>query len=150
MPSRLLRKMINPLAVVMMAAVMAIVAVPAAGAADQELIWSAQDYGYAGATFDWTGPSSAGNIDLIVSDWGCDGKPVYAYFLFYNGSGRPDSTPTHRYDYSGCDRGDYSTYNNLSWSISGDTITYLGVVICRDAWDGPCRVGGLSRRNPHA
>jgi hypothetical protein len=117
---------------------------------DQELIYSAQDYGFAGATFDWTGPSSAGNIDLLVSDWGCDGKPVYAYFLFYDGALRPDSTHTHRYDYSGCDTGDYTSYDNLTWSISGTTLTYLGVVICRDASNGPCRVGALSDRNPYA
>ncbi|ANZ40308.1 hypothetical protein BBK82_34050 [Lentzea guizhouensis] len=123
---------------------------PAAGAADQEFIYSGQDYGYAGATFDWTGRSSVGNIDLLVSDWGCDAKPVYAYFLFYNGALVPDSTPTRRYDHSGCDKEDYSSYNNLTWSISGDSITYMGVVVCRDAVNGPCKVGGLSGRNPHA
>jgi len=117
---------------------------------DQEWIYSAQDYGYAGATFDWTGPSSAGNIDLLVSDWGCDSKPVYAYFLFYDGALRPDSTPIRRYDYSGCDTGDHTSYDNLSWSISGSTLTYMGVVICRDASDGPWRVGALSQRNPYA
>ncbi|WP_439656939.1 hypothetical protein ACSHWB_31650 [Lentzea sp. HUAS TT2] len=121
-----------------------------AGAADQEFIYSGQDYGYAGATFDWTGRSSVGNIDLLVSDWGCDAKPVYAYFLFYNGSLHPDTTPTRRYDYSGCDKEDYSSYNNLTWSISGDSITYMGVVVCRDASNGPCKVGGLSGRNPYA
>jgi hypothetical protein len=66
---------------------------------------------------------------------------VYAYFLFFNGELRPDSTPTDRYDYSGCDTGDYTTYHNLNCAISGDTITYLGVVICLDAFDGACRVG---------
>ncbi|HEX8869786.1 MAG TPA: hypothetical protein VF821_29265 [Lentzea sp.] len=121
-----------------------------AGAAAQEFIYSGQDYGYAGATFDWTGRGSVGNIDLIVSDWGCDAKPVYAYFLFYNGSLHPDSTPTHRYDYSGCDKEDYTTYNDLKWSISGDSITYFAVVVCRDAFNGPCKVGGLSGRNPYA
>ncbi len=128
---------------------MAVTTAPAASAAGQEWIFSAQDYGYAGATFDWTGRSSFGNIDLIVSDWGCDGKPVYAYFLYQKSSGRWDNTPTHRYDYSGCDTGDYSEYHNLSFSISGEGITQVGVVICRDAWDGPCRVGGLSS-NPYA
>ena len=123
---------------------------PSASAADQEFIYSGQDYGYAGATFDWTGRSSVGNIDLLVSDWGCDAKPVYAYFLFYNGSLHPDTTPTRRYDYSGCDKEDYSSYNNLTWSISGDSITYMGVVVCRDASNGPCKVGGLSGRNPYA
>jgi hypothetical protein len=127
-----------------------VVTTPPAGAAAQEFIYSAQDYGYAGATFDWTGPSSASNIDLLVSDWGCDAKPVYAYFLFYNGSLHPDTTPTRRYDHSGCDKEDHSTYNNLKWSISGDTITYMGVVICRDASNGPCKVGALSGRNPYA
>jgi hypothetical protein len=117
---------------------------------EPELIFSAQDYGYAGATFEWTGPSSVGNIDLLVSDWGCDSKPVYAYFQFYDGSLNPDTTPTRRYDYSGCDTGDYTAYNDLSWQISGNTITYLGVVICRDAFNGPCRIGGLSGRNPYA
>ncbi|MFD9700347.1 hypothetical protein [Lentzea sp. NPDC059081] len=126
------------------------VSTPPAGAAVSDFIYSGQDYGYAGASFDWTGRSSIGNIDLIVSDWGCDAKPVYAYFLFYNGSLYPDTTPTHRYDYSGCDKEDYTTYNNLSWSISGDSITYLGVVVCRDASNGPCKVGGLSGRNPYA
>ncbi|HUQ60851.1 hypothetical protein [Lentzea sp.] len=126
------------------------VSAPPAGAAASDFIYSGQDYGYAGASFDWTGRSSIGNIDLIVSDWGCDAKPVYAYFLFYTGSLTPDTTPTRRYDYSGCDEGDYTTYNNLTWSISGDSITYLGVVVCRDASNGPCKVGGLSGRNPYA
>jgi hypothetical protein len=135
-------------AVVALSAV--VVLAPSAGAAAQEFIYSGQDYGYAGATFDWTGRSSVGNIDLLVSDWGCDAKPVYAYFLFYNGSLHPDTTPTRRYDYSGCDKEDYSSYNNLTWSISGDSITYMGVVICRDASNGPCKVGGLSGRNPYA
>ena len=62
----------------------------------------------------------------------------------------PDTTPTRRYDYSGCDKEDHTAYNNLSWSISGDSITYFAVVVCRDAFDGPCRVGGLSQRNPYA
>jgi hypothetical protein len=91
-----------------------------------------------------------GNIDLIVSDWGCADRPVYAYFLYYMGSGHPDTTPTRRYDYSGCDTGDNTKYNNLTYSISGDTITYLSVVICRDAFSGPCRAGALSDRNPYA
>ena len=123
---------------------------PSAGAAAQEFVFSGPSYGYAGATFDWTGRSSVGNIDLIVSDWGCDAKPVYAYFLFYNGSLTPDTTPTRRYDHSGCDKEDYSIYNNLSWSISGDSITYFAVVVCRDAFDGPCKASGLSGRNPYA
>ncbi|MGW6442967.1 hypothetical protein [Lentzea sp. NPDC055074] len=135
-------------AVVALSAV--VVTAPPAGAADQEFIYSGQDYGYAGATFDWAGRSSVRNIDLLVSDWGCDAKPVYAYFLFYNGSLHPDTTPTRRYDYSGCDKGDYSSYNDLTWSISGDSITYMGVVVCRDAANGPCKVGGLSGRNPYA
>lgn len=136
------------------AAVVALSAVvvnsPPAGAAAQEFIYSGQDYGYAGATFDWAGRSSVRNIDLLVSDWGCDAKPVYAYFLFYNGSLHPDTTPTRRYDHSGCDKEDYSSYNDLTWSISGDSITYMGVVVCRDAANGPCKVGGLSGRNPYA
>ncbi|MFD4643478.1 hypothetical protein ACFWN2_39650 [Lentzea sp. NPDC058436] len=123
---------------------------PSASAAAQEFIYSGPSYGYAGATFDWAGRSSVRNIDLLVSDWGCDAKPVYAYFLFYNGSLHPDTTPTRRYDYSGCDKEDYSSYNDLTWSISGDSITYMGVVVCRDAADGPCKVGGLSGRNPYA
>ena len=45
-----------------------VVTTPSAGAAAQELIYSGQDYGYAGATFDWTGRRSVGNIDLLVSD----------------------------------------------------------------------------------
>lgn len=151
MGSRSFSKIVSRVAAAAVVALSAtVVNAPSAGAAAQEFIYSGQDYGYAGATFDWTGPSSVSNIDLIVSDWGCDAKPVYAYFLFYTGSGRPDTTPTHRYDYSGCDEGDYTTYNNLTWSISGDTITYMGVVVCRDAVNGPCKVGGLSGRNPRA
>jgi hypothetical protein len=151
MGSRSFRRIISRVAAAIAVALSAVVAAtPPAGAAAQEFIYSGQDYGYAGATFDWAGPSSVSNIDLIVSDWGCDAKPVYAYFLFYNGSLHPDTTPTRRYDYSGCDKEDYTTYNNLKWSISGDTITYMGVVICRDAANGPCRVGGLSGRNPYA
>ncbi|RAS67114.1 hypothetical protein C8D87_103453 [Lentzea atacamensis] len=151
MGSRSFSKIISRVAATAVVALSAaILHTPAAGAAEQEFIYSGQDYGYAGATFDWTGPSSVGNIDLIVSDWGCDAKPVYAYFLFYNGSMRPDTTPTRRYDYSGCDKEDNTKYNNLTWSISGDSITYMGVVVCRDASNGPCKVGGLSGRNPHA
>ena len=61
-----------------------------------------------------------------------------------------DTTPTRRYDYSGCDKEDNTKYNDLKWSISGDSITYFGVVVCRDAANGPCKVGGLSGRNPYA
>ncbi|MFJ5986493.1 hypothetical protein [Lentzea sp. NPDC092896] len=151
MVSRTFSKIAGRIAAAAVVALSAVaVAAPSAGAADQEFIYSGQDYGYAGATFDWTGRSSVGNIDLLVSDWGCDAKPVYAYFLFYNGSLHPDTTPTRRYDYSGCDKEDYSSYNNLTWSISGDSITYMGVVVCRDASNGPCKVGGLSGRNPYA
>ncbi|GHH29560.1 hypothetical protein [Lentzea cavernae] len=135
-------------AVVALSAV--VVQAPSASAAAQEFIYSGPSYGYAGATFDWAGRSSVRNIDLLVSDWGCDAKPVYAYFLFYNGSLVPDTTPTRRYDYSGCDKEDHTAYNDLTWSISGDSITYMGVVVCRDAADGPCKVGGLSGRNPYA
>ncbi|MDX8142521.1 hypothetical protein SK854_10370 [Lentzea sp. BCCO 10_0061] len=151
MVSRTFSKIAGRVAAAAVVALSAVVVnAPSAAAADQEFIYSGQDYGYAGATFDWTGRSSVGNIDLLVSDWGCDAKPVYAYFLFYNGSLHPDTTPTRRYDYSGCDKEDYSSYNNLTWSISGDSITYMGVVVCRDASNGPCKVGGLSGRNPYA
>lgn len=151
MGSRSFSKIASRVAAVAVVALSAtVVKAPSAGAAAQEFIYSGQDYGYAGATFDWTGRSSVSNIDLIVSDWGCDAKPVYAYFLFYNGSLHPDTTPTRRYDHSGCDKEDYSKYNDLKWSISGDSITYMGVVVCRDAANGPCKVGGLSGRNPYA
>ncbi|MCR3751859.1 hypothetical protein [Lentzea californiensis] len=151
MVSRTFTKIAGRVAAAAVAALSAVVVnAPSASAADQELIYSGQDYGYAGATFDWAGRSSVRNIDLLVSDWGCDAKPVYAYFLFYNGSLHPDTTPTRRYDHSGCDKEDHSSYNDLTWSISGDSITYMGVVVCRDAANGPCKVGGLSGRNPYA
>ncbi|MEV6710948.1 hypothetical protein AB0M48_02795 [Lentzea sp. NPDC051208] len=151
MVSRTFTKIAGRVAAAAVAALSAVVVnTPSASAADQEFIYSGQDYGYAGATFDWAGRSSVRNIDLLVSDWGCDAKPVYAYFLFYNGSLHPDTTPTRRYDHSGCDKEDYSSYNDLTWSISGDSITYMGVVVCRDASNGPCKVGGLSGRNPYA
>ncbi|NKE62882.1 hypothetical protein FXN61_41635 [Lentzea sp. PSKA42] len=151
MGSRSFSKIVSRVAAAAVVALSATaVSAPSAGAAAQEFIYSGQDYGYAGATFDWTGRSSVSNIDLIVSDWGCDAKPVYAYFLFYNGSLHLDTTPTRRYDHSGCDKEDYSKYNDLKWSISGDSITYMGVVVCRDASNGPCKVGGLSGRNPYA
>lgn len=137
------------LAIVALASVAVfIVAAPAASA--QPFIRSAQSYGYAGATFDWAGPSRVSNIDLIVADWGCDAKPVYAYFHYYTGSGHVDRTPTNRYDHSGCDTGDWTEYPDLSFSVSGDSVTYLAVVICRDALNGPCQVGALSGRNPYA
>ncbi|RDI26425.1 hypothetical protein [Lentzea flaviverrucosa] len=151
MVSRTFTKIAGRVAAAAVAALSAVVVTaPSASAADQEFIYSGQDYGYAGATFDWAGRGSVRNIDLLVSDWGCDAKPVYAYFLFYNGSLHPDTTPTRRYDHSGCDKEDYSSYNDLTWSISGDSITYMGVVVCRDAANGPCKVGGLSGRNPYA
>lgn len=151
MVSRTFSKIAGRVAAAAVVALSAVVVnAPSASAAAQEFIYSGQDYGYAGATFDWAGRSSVRNIDLLVSDWGCDAKPVYAYFLFYNGSLHPDTTPTRRYDYSGCDKEDYSSYNDLTWSISGDSITYMGVVVCRDAANGPCKVGGLSGRNPYA
>ncbi|MDX8051686.1 hypothetical protein SK571_20035 [Lentzea sp. BCCO 10_0798] len=151
MVSRTFTKIAGRVAAAAVAALSAVVVnTPSASAADQEFIYSGQDYGYAGATFDWAGRSSVRNIDLLVSDWGCDAKPVYAYFLFYNGSLHPDTTATRRYDHSGCDKEDYSSYNDLTWSISGDSITYMGVVVCRDAANGPCKVGGLSGRNPYA
>ena len=118
-----------------------------------EYVRHASNYGFADATWDWTGPGSASNIDLTISDWKCDGHPVYAYFLFWDGALRPDSTPTRRYDYSGCDLGDNSNYHGLSWSTSNN-ITYMSVVICVDAWfcdDGPCcQASARSGRNPYA
>ena len=89
------------------------------------------------------------NIDLIVSDWGCDATPVYAYFMWHNGS-RWDSTPTKRFDYSGCDTGDNTAYNDLFWNANADNIDYMMVVVCRDAFAGPCTGSFVSDRNPYA
>lgn len=114
---------------------------------DSELIISSDTYGYAGATFDWTGPGRASNIDLIVSDWGCDSNPVYAYFRVTRTNGGVWTTDTKRWDYSGCDTGDYTTYNDLSLS-DGYNIAYLQVVIC--VRNGGCHTGGKSGRNPLA
>ncbi|MFE7837040.1 hypothetical protein ACFU53_13630 [Streptomyces sp. NPDC057474] len=115
--------------------------------ADAELIYASAGYGYGGATFDWTGPGRASNIDLIVSDWGCDSNPVYAYFRVTRTNGGVWFTDTKRWDYSGCDTGDNTTYNDLSLS-DGYNIAYLQVVIC--VRNGGCTTGGTSGRNPNA
>lgn len=69
MPSRLVnvaaRAAAGVLATVSMLVVTASAATAASASLDQELIYSGQSYGYAGTTFDWTGPSSAENIDLL-------------------------------------------------------------------------------------
>lgn len=124
---------------------------PAASAAQQkanaELIYASASYGYGGATFDWTGPGQASNIDLIVSDWGCDSNPVYAYFKVTRTNGGVWSTDTKRWDYSGCDKEDNTSYNDLSLSDSYN-IAYLQVVIC--VRNGGCTTSGTSGRNPYA
>ena len=116
---------------------------------EQEFVYHGASYGYAGATFDWTGPGSVANIDLIVSDWACDNHPVYAYFEFWDGALRPDRIPGSYYDYSGCDTGDYSPYPDLSYHDSRN-ITYMTVVICGLGPNSGCEAGFLSGRNPHA
>jgi len=131
------------------AAVVAFMA-PTASASESlesDLITASTSYGYAGATFDWTGPGQASNIDLLVSDWGCDANPVYAYFVVTRTNNETWSTSTKRWDYSGCDTGDYTSYNNLSLS-DGYNIAYLQVVIC--VRNGGCHTGGKSGRNPYA
>jgi hypothetical protein len=132
------------------AAVVAFLAPTAAATeqkADAEFIFASASYGYAGATFDWTGPGRASNIDLVVSDWGCDSNPVYAYFRVTRVNGGVWFTDTKRWDYSGCDTGDNTTYNDLSLS-DGYNIAYLQVVIC--VRNGGCTTGGTSGRNPYA
>jgi hypothetical protein len=120
---------------------------PTAAAAEPEWISVGTSYGYGGATFDWSGPGRASNIDLVVSDWGCDSNPVYAYFRVTRSNGGVWYTDTKRWDYSGCDSGDSTTYNNLS--LSDDyNIAYLQVVIC--VRNGSCATSGASGRNPYA
>jgi len=105
------------------------------------------DYGFAGATFDWAGPGKVSNITLTVADWGCDAEPVYAQFLVIRTNGGSWYTDTKRYDYSGCDTGDSTTYRNLSLS-DGYNIKYLRVRICVDG--GSCALSPASGANPRA
>lgn len=121
--------------------------IPQTAAHAEEFIRANADWGYAGATFDWAGPGRATNIDLLVSDWRCDGDPVYAVFLVVRTNGGAWKTDTKRWDHSGCDRGDYTSYNNLS--VSDDfNIAYLRVYIC--VRDGGCKIGAESGKNPYA
>ncbi len=124
------------------------VMVVAPGVAHAELNLSAsQSYGYAGAGIDFTGPSSFYVYDLVVADWGCDAEAPYAQFFYRLGSSthRWDYTPTKRYDHSGCDSGDFTTYTNLSFSLSGDTIADMGLVICKSSG---CHLGNVVH-NPY-
>ncbi len=111
-----------------------------------EWIYATNTYGYAGATFDWTGRGRVSNIDLYVSDWECDGQGVYAYFKVIYTDWTYNYTDTKRWDHSGCDTQDYSTYNDLKIE-EGFDILYLQVIMCRR--DGPCKAGNLSGENPY-
>jgi hypothetical protein len=122
-----------------------VVLLPTAAQA-QEVIWASDSYGIAAADFDWTGPGLAEHINLDVSDRGCDANPVYAYFKVINTNGRTWTTQ-NRYDYSGCDLEDHTTYNGLSVS-DGFNIEYLQIYIC--VRNGPCHAGGTSERNPYS
>ncbi|WP_410638454.1 hypothetical protein [Amycolatopsis sp. lyj-346] len=128
------------------AAAVVTVVVPGVAHAQQNLSAS-QSYGYAGAGIDFTGPSSFHVYDLVVADWGCDGEAPYAQFFYRLGSSthRWDYTPTKRYDHSGCDSGDFTTYTNLNFTLSGDTIADMGLVICRSSG---CHLGNVVH-NPY-
>ena len=106
------------------------------GVANAEVSLStSQSYGYAAAGIDFTGASSFHVYDLVVADWACDGEAPYAQFMYRLGSSthRWDYTPTKRYDYSGCDLGDLTTYYNLDFTLSGDTVADLTLVICNSS-----------------
>ena len=129
-------------------AAMTMTVVLSAGVAHAEVSLSTSaSYGYAGAGIDFTGSSSFHVYDLVVADWACDGEAPYAQFFYRLGSSvnRWDYTPTKRYDYSGCDLGDLTTYTNLDFTLSGDTIADLGLVICNSSG---CRLGNVVH-NPY-
>jgi len=120
--------------------------VPSRAKADKVLVYSANGYGYAGATFNWTGPGQLSDIDLLVTDQKCDSNPVWAYFRVNRTNNTFFTTGTRRYDYSGCDKEDYSTYNDLSLS-DGFDIKTVQLIIC--VRNGSCHTGGESDRNPY-
>ncbi|QFU89676.1 hypothetical protein YIM_22490 [Amycolatopsis sp. YIM 10] len=127
----------------------AMVMVISPGLAHAELnLSTSRSYGYAGAGIDFTGPSSFHVYDLVVADWACDGEAPYAQFFYQLGSSthRWEYTPTKRYDHSGCDLGDLTTYYNLDFTHSGDTIAFLAVVICNSS-EG-CHEGNIVH-NPY-
>jgi hypothetical protein len=118
--------------------------------AEDAWISASNDYGYAGAGWNWSGGYGANNIDLVVSDWNCDSKPVYAYFRILHTDGSTSQTSTLRYDYSGCDSGDFSHWFPLSLS-SNKRVFRLALVICGDYWPFDlCNQGSWSSVNPHA
>ena len=128
-------------------AVGAAIAVPGAAQAASDFVYASNTYGYAGASFDWSGPGSVTNIDLIVSDWECDSNPVYAKFRVNRTNNTYWTTSTERWDYSGCDEGDYTTFNNLTIS-DGYNIKTIQVEIC--VRNGSCHWGGVSGINPYS
>jgi hypothetical protein len=128
-------------------AIMTALAVPSAAQAATGDTYASAGYGFAGADWTWSGPGQASNITLIVADWACDANPVYAYFLVIRSNGGAWTTDTRRYDYSGCDLGDNTTYTGLSIS-DGYNIAYLKLYIC--VRNGGCTLGGASQRNPLA
>lgn len=77
-----------------LASVIPFLVAPAA-AAEEGPIYIGTSYGYAGATYEWAGPGLVRDIDLIVSDWGCDGEPVYAYFRVNRTNGQYWTTSTN-------------------------------------------------------
>jgi len=143
------RRRRNGLRGLLVAAVAGTVLFGSQGLAHAEDHWvsASNDYGYAGAGWDWSG---AYNIDLVVSDWKCDSKPVYAYFKILHTDGSTSQTPTLRYDYSGCDSGDFSHWTSLSLS-SNKHVYRLALVICGDYWPYDlCNQGSWSGVNPYA
>lgn len=109
--------------------------------------FASADFGFVGATWDWAGRGKLTNIELVVADWACDGKPVYGYLEYGDGYGWWDRTPTNRYDYSGCDLGDDTIYRGLSFSTTAGDIAYVFPVVCLPGIK--CVAGYLSGRNPY-
>jgi hypothetical protein len=126
----------------------ATVMVMSPGVAHAELSLLASDsFGYAAAGIDFTGPSTFNVHDLVVVDAACNAEAPYARFYYRLGSSihRWDRTPAKRYDHSGCDAGDFSTYTNLPFELSGDTIAEVFLVICDSSGCEP----GNTVHNPH-
>lgn len=105
---------------------------------------------YAYASFQWSDNGGVYNIDMSVHDWECDGHPTYAYFQTYRAGSRTYGTTVRRYDHSGCDTGDSTSWSNLYIPDSGDKITSLRLRVCVDDAGSDTCTWGDPRKSPHA
>ncbi|MFJ7044549.1 hypothetical protein ACIQVC_14235 [Streptomyces sp. NPDC101112] len=129
-----------------------VVMAPAAHAATGSARISAAQagsFGFASATWTWSGPGRLTNIDLHVSDDECNSNPVYVKFRVTRTNGATWTTGTGRYDYNGCS-GNGTVHPDLS--LSDDfNIRNVALVLCNERTGvDQCYTGPNSGNNPLA